>query len=72
LTIKFDSDWGSPQLQDEIGVNSYSNFGSAHVVGAYMAYGDGSVHLVAYTVDSTIFNGWGNRDSRQVGDIAAD
>jgi prepilin-type N-terminal cleavage/methylation domain-containing protein len=62
----------SPPLQDVIGVNSYGNFGSAHVVGAHMVYGDGSVHLVAYTVDPTIFTAWGNRDSRQVGDISAD
>jgi prepilin-type N-terminal cleavage/methylation domain-containing protein len=59
-------------LQDVAGVNSYGNFGSAHVVGAHICHGDGAVHLVSYTVDPTIFNAWGDRNSRVPGDIDAD
>ena len=59
-------------LQDVPGVNTYGNFGSAHTVGAHVCYGDGSVHLVSYSVSPTIFIAWGDRNSRLVGDIGAD
>lgn len=36
-------------------------FGSAHPAGINMAFGDGSVHKVAYNVDRVLFNNWGNR-----------
>ena len=62
--------YGAPQL-DQAGVTNYGNFGSCHVVGAYFAFGDGSVHLVSYEVNPAIFLAWGTRDSRQVGDIVA-
>jgi prepilin-type N-terminal cleavage/methylation domain-containing protein len=59
-------------LQDVAGVNSYGNFGAAHIVGANMCFGDGSVHLVSYSVNPTIFTAWGDRNSRVPGDIGAD
>jgi len=70
-----------PPLQDCTDTNlpgAYQNlpniitFGSCHSAGAIFAFGDGSVHLVPYTVNKNIFQVWGTRDSRLPGDIAAD
>jgi prepilin-type N-terminal cleavage/methylation domain-containing protein len=57
-------------LQDVPGVNSYGNFGSAHTAGAHICYGDGSVHIIRYEVDPTIWTAWGDRNSRVAGDIS--
>ena len=48
----------NPSLQDVNGVKSYGNSGSAYTVGTHIEYGDGSVHLVADTVDPNIFAAW--------------
>jgi prepilin-type N-terminal cleavage/methylation domain-containing protein len=61
-----------PPMEDVAGASSLCGFGSAHVVGTHFAFGDGSVHLVSYTVDPVIYAAWGTRDSRQVGTIQAD
>ncbi len=57
-------------LQDVPGVLSYGNFGSAHTAGAHICYGDGSVHLIRYNVNPIIWTAWGDRNSRQLGDIS--
>ncbi len=62
----------NPPLQDVPGVLSYGNFGSAHTAGAHICYGDGAVHIVRYDVDPTIYNAWGDRNSRHPGDISGD
>jgi hypothetical protein len=62
----------SPPVQDLSGVDPWGNFGSSHTVGAHFAFGDGSVHLVGYDVDPTVFLAWGTRDSRQTGTITGD
>jgi prepilin-type processing-associated H-X9-DG protein len=36
-------------------------FGSAHPSGINMAFGDGSVHKIAFNVDRVLFNTWGHR-----------
>ncbi len=36
--------------------------GSAHPGGINACFGDGSVHFIAYDVDPTMFNRWGNRE----------
>jgi hypothetical protein len=59
-------------LQDVPGVLSYGNFGSAHSAGTHVAFGDGSVHIVRYDVNPTVYNAWGDRNSRQAGNITDD
>ena len=36
-------------------------FGSAHPSGINMAFGDGSVHKIAFNVEQKLFNSWGHR-----------
>jgi type II secretory pathway pseudopilin PulG len=44
----------SPPMQDTPGQVAYTSFGSAHAVGFQMAFCDGSVQLINYTVNRTI------------------
>jgi prepilin-type processing-associated H-X9-DG protein len=60
-----------PSLDTPGSANS-CDFGSAHVAGCNMAYGDGSVHLVSYQVNAALFLAWGTRSSPLPGDISAD
>jgi hypothetical protein len=62
----------SPPVLDQAGVANPISFGSSHVVGSHFVFGDGSVHLVSYDVNATVFLAWGIRNSRQVGDINVD
>jgi hypothetical protein len=48
-------------LQDTPGVEDPRRFGSAHPSGCFMAYGDGSVDLVAYDVDAEVHRRAGHR-----------
>ena len=38
------------------------HFGSAHAAGAAFVFGDGSVKMLSYTIDPTVFNNLGNRE----------
>ncbi|MFO0816876.1 MAG: DUF1559 domain-containing protein [Pirellulales bacterium] len=53
-----------PQKDAAGGVNGYE-FGSAHAAGVLGLMADGSVRMVAYTVDATVFNNLGNREDGQ-------
>ncbi len=59
---------GWPLLKDEPERLSHGSFGSAHASGVNFVMVDGSVHHVAYGIDSTIFRYLGNRmDGKSVG-----
>jgi prepilin-type N-terminal cleavage/methylation domain-containing protein len=53
-------------------VDTYARFGSAHTAGTHFAFGDGSVHIVSYTVNPVIYTAWGDRTSNVPGDITED
>ena len=50
-----------PPLRDRRGYSDSFRFGSAHLNGAFMAYADGSVRLIMFTVDPAIHRNAGNR-----------
>jgi prepilin-type processing-associated H-X9-DG protein len=50
-----------PPMQDCPGVNNDSSFGSAHANGFQMAFCDGSVQMMSYTIDPQIHGRLGNR-----------
>ena len=50
-----------PPTRDQRNVDNYLLFGSAHVAGVNMLYGDGSVRLVTYSVDPEIYFDAGRR-----------
>ncbi len=50
-----------PPMQDRPGISNPVIFGSAHVAGVNMLYCDGSVRLVAYSVDPDVFFDAGQR-----------
>ncbi|MDY0169805.1 MAG: DUF1559 domain-containing protein [Thermoguttaceae bacterium] len=52
-----------PPRQDRSGVYLYVNFGSAHPGGWNIAYCDGSVHRLSYSIDLEIHRRLGVRDS---------
>ena len=56
-----------PLMQDKYGVMSIGSFGSAHSSGANFVMADGSVHQIAYTIDTEAYRDLGNRrDGRSV------
>ncbi len=50
-----------PPLHDKPGETWTTRFGSAHSVGLNMAYCDGSVHFLNYSIDPQVFKKSGNR-----------
>jgi len=44
-----------PPLQDRVGVGNRFHFGSPHPGGGGYAFGDGSVRMLRYEIDSEIF-----------------
>ncbi len=65
MYVGFDNDsyriTADPPLRDQSNINNSRIFGSAHVAGVNMLYGDGSVRLVTYSVDPEIFFDAGRR-----------
>jgi prepilin-type processing-associated H-X9-DG protein len=56
-----------PLMHDQRGVMSIGSFGSAHSSGSNFVMADGSVHLIAYTIDSEVYRYLCNRrDGRGV------
>jgi len=54
----------TPPLQDMPGSDLYFNFGSAHANGCYMAFCDGSVQLVSYSIEPKIHGYLSNRNDQ--------
>jgi prepilin-type N-terminal cleavage/methylation domain-containing protein/prepilin-type processing-associated H-X9-DG protein len=65
MFVGFDNDIGrctfSPPLQDRSGLADTFRFGSAHREGMNMAYCDGSVHFIPYSVDAALHRAAGSR-----------
>jgi prepilin-type processing-associated H-X9-DG protein len=57
-------------LQDQAGLESSMSFGSAHPAGFNMAFCDGSVRTISFTIDLQIHSWLGNRNDRQVVDMS--
>ena len=55
-----------PPKQDQPGMDWYWSFGSAHSSGCHMAFCDGSVHLISYTIDPETHRCLGNRKDGMV------
>ena len=56
-----DSDGYGKPLQDSPGYDSYFNFGSAHSNGFHMAFCDGSVQMIPYSIDMQVHANLGNK-----------
>jgi prepilin-type N-terminal cleavage/methylation domain-containing protein/prepilin-type processing-associated H-X9-DG protein len=48
-------------VQDTPYLSLRENFGSAHLAGCNMAFGDGSVHLIGFDIDAEVHRRFGNR-----------
>ena len=57
---------GRPPIQDTPGILYSWRFGSAHSGGCHMAFCDGSVHTINYSIEEEIHTWLGNRRDRQV------
>ncbi|WP_020470298.1 DUF1559 domain-containing protein [Zavarzinella formosa] len=57
-----------PQRDAPVSMNGYE-FGSAHIAGVNGLFGDGSVRLIRYSVDATLFNNIGNRSDGRAVDL---
>ncbi len=62
---------GWPPLQDRAGVSGGVKFGSAHPGAFQIAYGDGSVRVLSYSIDETTYYRLGHRtDGEVIDDIS--
>ena len=52
--------------QDQPGLSVYTCFGSAHTNGFHMAFCDGSVHMINYTINPLVHSYLGNRKDGMV------
>ena len=57
---------GAVARQDTLGVHLYSSWGSAHVSGFHMMYGDGSVRTISYSIDRRTHAWQGTRAGDEV------
>ena len=48
-------------MQDDPGYITWGSFGSAHPTGFHMAFCDGSVQFMNYSINTTVYNRLGNR-----------
>jgi prepilin-type N-terminal cleavage/methylation domain-containing protein len=55
-----------PFLHDQMGNSTDYSFGSAHAQGAFFAFCDGSVHMIDYEIDATLFIYLGDRNDKKV------
>ncbi len=55
---------GNMPMRDTSGVDSATQFGSAHGGGAYFVFCDGAVHLITYNIDPNTYNNLANRADR--------
>ncbi len=53
-----------PPMQDTSGMDNSQAFGSAHYAGANFMFCDGSVHLISYNVDPTVYSAMGGRNDK--------
>lgn len=53
-------------IQDIPGYTAYDRFGSAHSIGLHMAFCDGSVRFINYTIDPLVHRYLGNREDGMV------
>ncbi len=62
---------GAPPLPDQSGYDNYYRFGSAHATGLNMAFCDGSVRSINYTIDPRVQYCLGKRNDGMVMDAKA-
>ena len=65
------TDYDNPPKQDNAEYTAQVIFGSAHSNGFHMAFCDGSVHLVGYTIDPNVHSYLASRNDGQVIDSGA-
>jgi prepilin-type N-terminal cleavage/methylation domain-containing protein len=64
---RWTASWGGLPVQDTPGSTVRWHFGSAHPEGLYMAFCDGAVQLISYSIDAGTFQYLGNRkDGRPI------
>ncbi len=60
----------SPPMVDTPGVDSDTQFGSAHLAGPYFVFCDGSVHLIAYEIGAVVYAALGGRADNVIVDAS--